>query len=202
MERNDLVEFHYITDISNLRSILELGLLSNTLAAKFPHHSVAAVDVQKRRSTKIVPGGMPLHNYVNLYFHARNPMLSLKRSIHTSLCVLRISPAILDLPNVIITSQNASSDYVRFFPSPAGLAYLSKNMVFAESWLHENQIEEWQHKSIKCAEVLVPNRIDSVYIIGGYVSNQQTLDDIQHLLIDAGLHLPTSIDEHLFFLGK
>ena len=201
MERIDLVELHYILPITNLRSILEHGLLSNARVATLPHHSVAAENIQGRRSTKTVPGGFPLHNYVNLYFHARNPMLYLRKNIHTSLCVLRISPAVLDLPNVIITSQNASSDYVRFYPSPDGLANLDKSMVFAESWIHADQIEEWQHKSIKCAEVLVPNQINSVYIMGGYVSNQQTLQEIQQLFIDSEMQFPVTISEHLFFLG-
>jgi hypothetical protein len=129
-------------------------------------------------------------------------MLSRLRNLHPSLCVLRINPDVLDLPNVIITSQNASSDYVRFYPSPEGLAYLNRNLILAESWVHEDQIEEWQHKSIKCAEVLVPNRVDLVYIIGGYVSNLQTSNQIQRLLNDSGIHLDITINEHLFFLGN
>jgi hypothetical protein len=194
-----VLELHYIAPISNLVSILQRGLICHELVSKIEHHSVALENIQTRRARKIVPNGLPLHSYVNLYFHARNPMLSRLRSQHNDLCVLRINSSVLDLPNVVITSQNASSDYVRFYPSPGGLDYLDKDMVFAESWIHDNQIDEWRHKSIKCAEVLVPKRIDSVYIIGGYVFNQITKERVEALLKNASLELEISVNSHLFF---
>jgi hypothetical protein len=156
-------------------------------------------EMQARRSTKVVPNGLPIHSYVNLYFHARNPMLSKLRAYHAELCVLRIDPAVLDHPNVVITSQNVSSNYVRYYSSPDGLAYLDKDLVYAESWLHADQIEEWQHKSIKCAEVLVPNRLDSVYIKGAYVSNQITKEQAQASLEAAKIDLELTIQRDLFF---
>ena len=59
-----------------------------------------------------------MHEYVNLYFHARNPMLYLRQDKHADLSVLRVSPLVLDLAEAVITSQNAASTYVRFYPSP------------------------------------------------------------------------------------
>lgn len=179
--------------------MLELGLLCHEEASKLPHRSVAMAEIQERRSTKVVPNGLPLHLYVNLYFHARNPMLSKLRGHHADLCVLRIDPAVLDHPNVVITSQNASSNYVRFYSSPDGLAYLDKDLIYAESWVHEDQIEEWRHKSIKCAEVLVPNKLDSVYIKGAYVSNQITKEQAQASLEAAKIDLELTIQRDLFF---
>jgi hypothetical protein len=73
--------------------------------------------IQERREKKIVPGGRPLQEYVNLYIHARNPMLYVLQSRHIDLCILRVSTEILDLPGVIITDSNASSDYARFAPA-------------------------------------------------------------------------------------
>ena len=67
MRREDLVELHYITPTANVPSILKRGILSNKGAGKIPHQSVAMEEVQSRRAPKIVPGGLPLHDYVNLY---------------------------------------------------------------------------------------------------------------------------------------
>jgi hypothetical protein len=126
-------------------------------------------------------------------------MMSTRRGSHADLCILRIDPAVLDLPNVVISSQNASSDYVRFYSSPDGLTHLDKDLLYAESWLHADQIEEWRHKSIKCAEVLIPNKLDSVYIKGAYVSNETTKEQVQGLLEAAKLSLELTIQRNLFF---
>jgi hypothetical protein len=75
VEREDITEFHYIAPIDNLASILQRGILSNQLSQQVPHRSVASDLIQTRRSPKTVPGGKSLHEYVNLYFHARNLML-------------------------------------------------------------------------------------------------------------------------------
>ncbi len=48
-------------------------------------------EIQERRDLKRVPGGLKLHQYANLYFHARNPMLFKRKDKAGSLCVLRIS---------------------------------------------------------------------------------------------------------------
>ena len=76
MNREDITELHYITPIENVPSILEYGILSNRKAARLPHTSVAMEEVQDRRRNKQIPGARSLHNYVNLYFDAHNPMLN------------------------------------------------------------------------------------------------------------------------------
>nr|VFJ98995.1 MAG: protein of unknown function (DUF4433) [Candidatus Kentron sp. LFY] len=73
-------------------------------------------DVQDRRNKIQVPGGMRLHQYANLYFDARNPMMYKRLAQVEVLCVLCVSTDVLNLPGVVITDQNAASDYVRFYP--------------------------------------------------------------------------------------
>lgn len=182
MKREELEEIHYITPIDNVASILERGILSHHLVSTIPHISVAMSEIQERRSKVVVPGGRKLHHYVNLYFHARNPMMSKRRAEHQSLCVLRVNCEVIDLPGVIITDQNAASNYARFGAAPAALSMVNRDMVFAEIWKHPgDQIMEWRHASIKCAEVLVPDRIDSSHVLGAYVScdtSQATLNSL------------------------
>lgn len=190
-----LTEFHNIMPIENITSVLEHGIVSYAEAVRHKHRSVALQDVQDKRKGKKVPGGHNLHEYANVYFHARNPMMSCRRSEAADICVLQISKKILDLPNVVITDQNAASSYVRFMP-PSMIGSLNLDYIFAKNWKHpENQIEEWKHSSAKCAEVLVPHAIAPNFILGAYVVNCTA----QNKLNLAGFNLPIIINANLFF---
>ena len=199
MTRDQLRELHYIAPISNLRSILQRGLLSHALASRVKHDTVAKPGVQERRSKVIVPNGLPLHRYVNLYFCARNPMLFARREQHESLAMLRVDTAVLDISSVVVSDQNAASTYVRFGKSPAGLQMVDFNRVFAEYWTNpDDPIAEWRHKSVKWHEVLVPKQVESRFILGAYVSGPTGQEAIEQLAIA----LPITIDPVLFFLSR
>jgi hypothetical protein len=195
MNRQDVTELRYITPIANVASILLHGLLSHHRAKTVSHRSVAMEQIQQKRRQKCVPGGRPLHDYVNLCFHARNPMLYKLRGEHETLCGLRVSAEVLDLPGVIITDGNAASKWTRFDPSPDGLERLSRDEVFAEWWTDPNPIEKWEKARKRCAEVLVPDRVDAAWIRGAYVS----CESARQKLMAAGFRLPIAIDGPLFF---
>lgn len=109
-----VTELHCIMPIANLGSVMAHGILSYDRATNLPHHSVAMQPVQDKRDQKQVPGGLRLHQYANLYFHARNPMMFKRQAEAPDLCVLRVSTRVLDLAGVVISDQNAASGYVRF----------------------------------------------------------------------------------------
>src|SRR5882757_7005622 len=98
-----VTELQCIMPLENIPSVLKLGILSNEQAAKIEHRSVAMEDVQEKREQKHVPGGLKLHQYANLYFHARNPMLYKRRDAAATLCILRISTKVLHIDGVVIT---------------------------------------------------------------------------------------------------
>jgi len=195
MKRSDLRELHYITPIQNVPSIMEHGILCLHEAKRLNHTSVAMQEIQDIRAKKTIPGGKPLHSYVNLYFCARNPMMYKRAAQHKSLCILRISPEVLDLPGVVIADGNAASTYTGFWPSKLGLDKIDFDLVFAEWWTDSNQIQQWHKARVKCAEVLVPDRVDPRFIQGAYVSCQEN----QKLLEDSGFRLPVAVDPKLFF---
>jgi len=200
MRRNELAELHYITTISNIPSIMTRGILSHKRSKKINHNSVAMEVIQERREKKIVPGGRPLHEYVNLYINSRNKMLYRVlcegKVQHADLCVLRVKTEVLDLPNVVVADQNAASDYAGFYSAPSGLRKIDRDLVFAEYWTHPNNpIEEWLHGSIICSEVLVPDRIESSFIMGAYVS----CSDAKAALEATGVDILVNINPHLFF---
>lgn len=173
MNRQDLHELHYIAPIANISSILGQGLLSHAKVASLQHSSVAMSEVQDRRAKKVVPGGRPLHEYVNLYLTARNPMLYYLQPQRGTLCVLAVDPAVLNLSGVVVADANASSDYVRFAAAPGGLSIVDKDMTFAANWTDPDKLEYYRRKSAKCAEVLVPDQVDSKFILYAHVVNAQ-----------------------------
>lgn len=190
-----MAELQYITPIANVSSILDRGILSHRRAQPITHQSIADPKVQDRRSKVRVPGGRPLHEYVNLYISARNPMMFRRRDQNTTLCVLRVNTGVLDLPGVVVTDRNAASDYRRFAPAPIGLAIVDRDLVFAEFWTHpDDQIKQWRHASIKCAEILVPDSVAPEMILGAWVSGEVG----QNALAAAAPGLKVAVDRHLF----
>lgn len=171
------------------------GILSHRRAAAIAHKSVAMKEIQDRRAKVTVPGGRPLHEYANLYICARNPMMYMRRHQHLTLCVLSINPAVLDLPGVVITDGNASSDYIAFRPAPDGLKIVDKDMTFADDWTDSDKIQYLRNKTAKCAEVLVPDVVPPNYIGGAYVS----CEDARQKLNTLGLGLATKINAKMFF---
>jgi hypothetical protein len=138
-------------------------------------------EVQDIRARKVVPGGLPLHDYVNLYVNARNPMLYVRSSEHNELAVLRVSTAVLDLPNVVVTDQNAARTWVRFAPAPDGLALVDQTYTFAEYWTHDDPLEEYRHKGMMCAEVLVPHVVPPQHIFGAYVLSREVAERVAEI---------------------
>ena len=181
--------------IENISSVLEFGILSNERAKVLRHRSVAMQQVQDRRDKKRVPGGLRLHQYANLYFHARNPMLYKRRPEAASLCVLRISTDVQHDEGVVFTDCNAASGYVRFLhPSQARL--LDFDAIFALDWRHPNdEIAEIRHRSQKCAEVLVPHCIEPRFLLGAYVVDGLRAEQLK----EHGFKLPVSVDPQMFF---
>lgn len=198
MRREELAELHYITAIVNVPSILAGGILSHRRASKVSHRSVAKKEIQEIRKKVVVPPGRPLHEYANLYICGRNPMLYLilRQVSHEEICVLRVSPDVLDLPGVVIADRNAASDHVLFGASPSALANVDRNLVFAQYWTHpHDEIQEWRHKSIKCAEVLVPDLVPAHYVSGAYVSSEVS----RAALLEVAPGLTVTVDGHMFF---
>jgi hypothetical protein len=197
VDRGRLRTLHYIAPVENVSSIIRLGLLCHRGASTREHRSVANESVQGRRQVRQLPTGLMLHDYVNLYFDARNPMMYSFHEQHASLCVIDVSPNVLDLPGVVISDMNASRSLAGFSPSPAGLDQIDEATVFAKSWAQEDQFEHERHAGAKCAEVLVPHRVDPIHFRGLIASNRATCTE---LVAVVGGVLSVTINPDLFFV--
>ncbi len=179
MKKSDITELHFITYIANVPSILQVGIISRNMVVRknVRFEDVSEQGVQDRRAGKKVPGtSKELHDYANLYFDAHNPMLSARRSENNKICVLRININVLDLKGVIVTDMNAARD-CRFMSVDEGLSSLDREKVYMINWKDpNNSINDYRQSGIKCAEILVPERVEPRYIIGAYVANKIALD--------------------------
>lgn len=131
-----------IQAIDNIPSIMQRGLLSNEEANRINHVSIAMNEVQSRRELVRIPNGMKLHQYANLYFDPRNPMLSRKRSQNEDICILKFDRVVLDFEGVILSDRNASSNYAAFYGAVAGLENIDFNLVCARYWTDEDYYEQ------------------------------------------------------------
>ena len=190
-----VTELQCIMPMANIPSVLEHGIVCKDRSGELEHVSIAMDEMQKIRAAKRVPGALRLHQYANLYFHARNPMMSKRRAEADTTCVLRISTDVLRLDGVVITDQNAASDYVRFY-SPDQWRELDFDRIYAMDWRHPNNPPAYyRHSSQKCAEVLVPDCVEPQHLIGAYVVDVAA----QATLEAAGFELPIQIDRNMFF---
>src|SRR3990172_2835459 len=201
MKRSDIEALYYICHIENLPSIIEKGILCYNKAKKLRPETIYNPDVKERRKNKLIPfgrTGKKLHDYANLYFNPRNAMMSAIRDRHAELCVLSIDANILNSQGVVVSDQNAASDYVRFYPAKF-LVKLDEELILARDWRHDDPIEKFKRRSAVCAEVLVPDKVSSSYITGVYVSCNETYRKVRKLLASSSLYNRVFIDNDLFF---
>jgi ssDNA thymidine ADP-ribosyltransferase, DarT len=196
MERSRVRELHYITDIANVPSILEHGILSHRLVERLigPHVTVASQEVQARRAGKRVWTGRSaraLHDYANLYLDARNAMLyTLLRNRRGDLTVLAVDPEVLDLAGVLVTDRNAASA-ARIRPAAEGVEALDEAAVLATWW------EDLDAKQRRMAEVLVPDRVPPELVRLAHVPDRAALTRLQARLGDRQLVI--RVNRRLFF---
>jgi hypothetical protein len=189
-----VTEFQCIMPLKNIPSVLQHGILSNERAAQLPHDSIAMPEVQERREPKPIPRGLKLHQYANLYFHARNPMMYSRKEKVADLCVLCVSLEVLHLAGAVIADRNAAGNWVRFL-DPSQWSLLDFDRIFATDWRDSDQFEYYDRKSKKCAEVLVPHVVEPRFLIGARVVSRATEEQLRAL----GFSLPIVVDPGLFF---
>jgi hypothetical protein len=109
------------------------------------------------------------------------------------LTVVRLHPAVLDLPGSIITDGNAASNDTIFSPSPSGLDRLNEERVYAKSWDNPDYWTKVELKRARCAELLVPDRVEPRFILGCYVDRQdrssECIAQVPGLLVEVNAYV-------------
>ena len=192
-EKTRQTGLYNIQVIENVPSIMREGLLSNERACRIRHRSIAMNEVQERRDNIKVPNGLRLHQYANVYFDPRNPMLSARRDQNEELCILKIDCCILDFDGVIVSDRNASSEYAGLYPPREGLESIDFHMVYAKYWTDDDYYVYLKKKSIKCAEVLVPHKIPYELIMCAAVVNRAAKGRLEKIGFDKAIYIAPNI---------
>jgi ssDNA thymidine ADP-ribosyltransferase, DarT len=203
MLRSQVGELFYISHVANVASILRMGILSHNRAARVPHAGVDLATVQEIRSNIRISPERMLHDHANLYICGRNAMMFyvVEHNRLSDICLLRVSPEVLDLPDVVVADGNAARRYSTKFSAPdAGIAALDFDRVHAEWWSrHGNETANYEHKRVKQAEVLVPDTVDPRLIVGAYAP---TSDAEAAIVTSTGGRLPVLVTRYPFFRGR
>jgi O-acetyl-ADP-ribose deacetylase (regulator of RNase III) len=199
-----ITELHNIVPLDNVRSIFERGLLSHNRAEGVKTTDISNSGVQDRRATKIVdvyPDQIrTVHDYAVMYFNASNPMLFTKRDMKDDLCVLRLKPSVILLPNAVISDRNASTNDVRFFKATEGVRHLSLGILFGQFWNNrdESPNENKVRGHIRCAELMVPDSVHPSFIGGVYVASEVARNKFLHIFA-GNPPVPVLVHPNFFF---
>lgn len=181
------VEYLYhMTHLDNLKGILDFGLLSHNKAHKqgLLSKDISDNSVNNRR--------VKIHDYVPLYFNPKNPMLFKRQEIQDQLVILCINRELLFSKEILITDGNAASSSTNFYKSIDALKKLDWNIIRSEYWS-----DFVDGKRIRCAETLLPDRVDKSQIKHIYCCNLPSMKKTQKILI--GHEIPATINPNLFF---
>ena len=162
----DIASLDHITHIDNLPSIFARGLLPFNEVKYIIRQDISIPTVQDRRERLEPIFHRSIHDYVPLYFNVRNPMLYSRIDMQESIVVLELSVDVLSKPNILFTDGNAAvrtyaqyNTTTSFYSNLKDLDKLNWDCIWDEYW---NNYPDG--KRIRCAEVLIPDKIETQFI--------------------------------------
>ncbi len=194
LEKYQIQFFYHFTVYTNLRSILEYGLLAHTQAHKLNLvvGDISREGVQFLRGDKVVYR-RPLHSYVCLYFSPKNPMLFNLKHLQDYLVMLAIRPEVIFDKNTILSDGNAAAKSTNFYRDIAKLDKLNWTVINGERW---SEFEDG--KRCKCAEVLVYPRVGVENIAKVICRSEKQVEAICQKMPDE-VNIPVEVKPELFF---
>lgn len=170
---------YHMTEVSNLRNILQYGLLSHNEAHTkgFNKTDIALHDVNQRRANKKPIHGISLHDYVPMYFNPKNPMLFRRKEIQDNIVILAIDRRVVYQDKSIFSDGNAASDATKFYSNLSDLGRLDWKCIRNEYW--DNYVDG---KRIKCAETLTHPKIPMKYVKKIHCNSIQTKNIVDKIV--------------------
>lgn len=181
LETYGIQYLYHMTHKSNLKNILENGLLSHNSARNGGLIQVDIADnqVNDRRLREEPVYHRSIHDYVPLYFNPKNPMLYRRRKIQNNIVILAIDKSVLLQPNTLFSDGNAASDSTSFFGELRDLSELNWDCLEAEYWSGFGD-----GKRMRCAEVLVYPSLPSTAIKKVLCNTSETKRFVENILVN------------------
>jgi hypothetical protein len=190
--------FYHLTHISNLKSIVENGILSrNILEEKgIRLKDISNTEIQNKRKRPETVYGRKIHDYVPLYINPKNPFLesSKVRASIDSLVLIEVYPHILvQQDKTLFSDGNAAETETNFFGKKDELELVNWALLQNGKWTED------ESKRILCSEVLIPDSIHRTYIQKIYISNQEILEEAMKTHLNSG-GIELAVNSNLFRL--
>jgi len=194
---------YHLSLIRNLDSILKLGLLSRNELGKIgvSFWNISNYKVQARREAKrfvlrikdrdlIVS----LYDYVPFYFSPRNPMLYKRREYQDQIAIIAVDSSIIGKPGVIFSDGNAASERTRFYQDVGNLSKLQWDIINSKYWTNFED-----GKRIKCAEVLVPRKVNVNLIERIFVYSDEARAKVEEIVRSSGQKIIAEVKKGFYF---
>lgn len=187
----------YTAHLDNIKSILELGILSHNIA-----HSKGVVNVDismkqvNERRNRIEPTlGGNIHDFAPLYLNPKNPMLYYlcANGQRENLILLKVTPQILLADNVAFSDGNAAVRTTNFYTNIEDFNKLNWTVIKDNYWTNHPD-----GKRIKCSEVLVQGKIPIYYVTNIFTYSEATLEKVLPMFPNH-IGIQTNINKQLFF---
>ena len=190
-----------IEPIDNMSSILEHGLLSHNRIHELgiSHKDISDEKVQNLRAKKNDPiHNRPLHDYACLYFKPRNPMLCALKHIQQDIVILGFDKQLLCEPETIFTDGNAAAYNTQFYIGIENLDKLDWEIINARYWTDEEYISNPRKKRIKCAEILLYQKIPIERIQKIFCYSKEQCSKVYETIPD-NISIQIEINNNLYF---
>lgn len=201
MNVSNINELYYITNIDNLASILNHGILSHNAVREQElykdENDISNANVQNLREKEIDSPRSgkkrKLHDYANFYLQPHNAMmLVIQNTVPADqLCVLRLHKKLLNDRNhdMVIATQNAATHAARFIepetwaPSPRSVKALSSRVLKGDDCKTRLEYSEFNDRKPKRqAEALFPYAVPATYIGGIFSYNEAAQAQISDII--------------------
>lgn len=192
-------ELYNINSITNIQSIIYLGLLSNKLIkdANIKYEDLSLLGVQLERDKEKVDGYHYLHEYANLFFNARNSMMYYLIHNHNinDLCILVFDINVININKTYVSDGNCAKGITNKYPANIGYRYLNASDIKSRYWVYEDGSINEILKNEMSSEVLVLNKIPQHFIKRIIVANEIAKNNIEKL----NVKIDIEINKDLFF---
>ncbi len=208
----EITYLEHMLHFKNLESVLSNGLLSHNEAYRreLIKEDISMSEVQDRRHQKrftINGKQIGIHDLVSFYFNSRNPMLYRRRNVQPELLILLISADILDSNTnnsqfAIFSDGNAGSSATNFFVGKGNLINVDLNLIYSNSWNHDDADIKRENVRRMCSEALVYPSV-SVSAIEKIICPNQIMYDlaegVKTKLGNSVSHITIEINHGYFF---
>ncbi len=202
-ERFQLAPFGlHMTHVDNLEMIFSEGKIwsYNRMSGR-TYKNIANEDVQEGRAAKVITAtGLPLHDYVPLYFGFKTPMAACNQHINSEFAYLTFSLDLLGTTTgIVISDGNARSNRTHFkrFNNIDDLAFLDVKAIQGVKYRGDEEL-----KRKKQSEILVPNELPLTYLGWIIVFCTETQNKVMTTRDKFGIQNQVMVNKGWFFNGS